>query len=176
MINFFVNFTNRKSQAEAFGLILIVALVFVIFAIMTRVEQGRTSSDIKSNFEVTELSSSTINTMISTYFPECSTSSSSLTFRDVLIACARDSESLCRNGHTYCNNFLQQTVELLNNFFNNMGLDYYMRISSTNLELPEIFDDSIPTQSACSENLRGEDFILPASRGNVILSLVVCRP
>ena len=170
----------RKSQAEAFGLILIVALVFVIFAILTRVEQTRESSDLKSSFEITELSSATMNTFFATYSVQCSSGSSIKTYRDVLIDCIRNPLSTCQNGQSSCDNFRVSARILLNAFFKDIqGLDYFMSFSSRDAMLPEQISNSIPSDiedTDCSENLRGEDFILPLNPGNVVVRLIVCRP
>ena len=163
---------TKKSQAEAFGLVLIVAIVFVIFAIMARIEQGRTSSDVKSTFEQTELSSSTINTLLSTVMPDCSNKM----FSEVVIDCIKNPNSRCQNGISSCDNFVSSTGILLREVFERVNLDYYMRFSVEGRQIPEILSGEIPDDSACSGNLRGEDIVLPLNPGTLIITLVVCSP
>ena len=163
---------RKKSQAEAFGLVLIVALVFVVFVIMTRMEQGRTSSDVKSTFERNELSSSTINTMLSTVLRGCSDK----TFSEVASDCVRDPNSRCANQQTSCANFVSGARNILNEVFNRVNLDYYMRFTVNGRMLPEVLEEPIPDDSACAGDLRGEDFILPLNPGELIITLVVCQP
>lgn len=165
----FLNY--RKSQAEAFGLILIVALVFVIFAIMARIEQGRSSTDLKSTFESTELSSGTMNTMLNTITRHCY----GKTFSEIIIDCIRNQNSLCEGGVLACNYFIQESTSLLNEVFTRAHLDYYMRINVDGRARPEVFDGEIPPDSDCSANLRGEDFILPLNPGTLVITLIVCR-
>jgi hypothetical protein len=161
----------KKSQAEAFGLVLIVALVFVVFVIMARIEQNRSPSDIKNTYEQNELSSSTINTMLSTVMRACN----DRLFSDVLIECVKNQNSRCTNGYTTCDNFILGTRKILNTTFNRVKLDYYMTFDAEGRMLPEQLANKVPEDSSCSENLRGEDFVLPLNPGNVVITLVVCQ-
>lgn len=172
MEKLFFNFSfAKKSQAEAFGLVLIVALVFVIFAIMARIEQGRAPSDLKSNFETTEISSSTMNTMLTTVTRGCNQK----TFSEIAADCIRNPNSFCQNNVNTCEYFLTESAELLNEVFQRARLDYYMEFSADGRILPEVLNTKIPQDSSCSDNLRGEEFPIPLNPGTLVLRLVVCR-
>ena len=168
-----INRPFRKSQAEAFGLVLIVAIVFVIFAIMTRIEGGRRSTDVKSVFERTELSSSTVNTLLSTVMPECHDK----TFAEVAIDCVRSPNSVCKNQISSCQYFRANTRNILSDVFGRVGLDYFMTFSVDGAMLPEELSSAINyDETRCSGNLRGEDFVLPLNPGVLVITLVVCSP
>ncbi len=164
---------HRKSQAEAFGLVLIVAIVFVIFAIMTRIEGGRRSTDVRSVFERTELSSSTVNTLLSTAMPECNQK----TFAEVAIDCVRSPNSLCQNQVRSCEYFRANTRNILSDVFGRVGLDYFMTFSADGAALPDELSTPLNyDETRCSGDLRGEDFVLPLNPGTLVITLVVCSP
>ena len=163
---------NRRAQAEAFGLIIIVGLVFVIFLILTRLEEGRDPTDIATQYETSELSSNTINTLQSTVVRECN----DRTFQDIAIECVRDENSLCAGEMTNCEIFLYKTSEILDEVFTRVNLDYLITFSAEGRDLPEILENPIPNHSPCSDNMRGESFPIPLNPGNLVITLVVCSP
>lgn len=162
---------RTKAQAEAFGLVLIVALVFVVFVIMARIEQNRTPSDLKSTYEQNELSSSTINTMLSTVMRGCN----DRPFSDVLVDCVKNPNSKCSNGYSSCDNFILGARKILNITFNRVKLDYFMTFDADGRMLPDQLSSKVPMDSSCAEDLHGEDFVLPLNPGNIIITLVVCQ-
>lgn len=165
---------NNKSQAEAFGLILIVALVFVIFIIMIRIEQNRSPSDLASQYEVTELSSSTINTFLSTAANTCGRGK---TFSEVARDCVRNPQSQCGSEGPSCEYFLSQMEDIFSTvFYERANLDYQVRFEAEGRTLPDQLQEDIPSQVECADGLNGETFQLPLNPGELSITLAVCRP
>ena len=168
------NYNSKKSQSEAFGLVLIVGLVSVIFIIMVRIESTRSPSEIAQQYEVTALSSSTINTFLNTAATDCGRGKK---FSDIAIDCMRNPNSYCGNTNILaCNYFAYHMYTVFEIVFDRAGLDYEVRFDSVGRNLPEIFQEKIPPSGAsCAVGLRGEEFRLPINPGELTINLAVCR-
>ncbi|MFP4190263.1 MAG: hypothetical protein ACLFSL_04480 [Candidatus Woesearchaeota archaeon] len=167
-------FSSKRSQAEAFGLILIVALVFVIFIIMVRVEQTRSPSEVAQEYEVNILSSSAVNTFLTTDATECGRGK---TFSDVARDCAVSQESSCgETGITNCDYFVNQMNDIFEEVFDRIGLDYQVRFDAEGITLPEALHEPKPSNVECAEGLSGEEFRRPMNPGELVINLVVCKP
>ncbi len=166
---------KKRSQAEAFGLILIVGLVFVVFIIMIRIESTRSPSDVARQYEVTALSSSTVNTFLGTVTQDCG---SGKTFSDVAIDCMRNPPSTCGNlDMTNCNYLVNNIDGIFSIVFDRANLEYEVRFASEGRTLPDELDRIIGSPaSECTEGLSGEEFRLPLNPGELTINLAVCRP
>ncbi len=164
---------QRRSQAEAFGLVLIVGLVFVIFIIMVRIEQTRSPSEIAQQYEVTALSSRTLNTFMSTSAEECGRGK---TFDDVARDCVRSPQSECGNtGMSSCDYLVNQMYQIFNTVFDRAALDYQVSFNTEGRTLPDALQDDVPSEVDCAEGLSGEEIRRPMNPGELTINLVVCR-
>ena len=140
---------------------------------MAKMEQNRDSSDIKQSFEQNELSSSAINTLLSTVSESCHEK----TFSEILTDCIRRPSSTCEGALDSCTYFMRETNYLLNMVFRDrVFLDYRFWVYSESHMLQDVLKTPLPDDSSCSENLRGEEFIVPLNPGSAIITLVVCQP
>lgn len=160
--------STKRGQAEAFGLIIIVGLVLVVFIILARMEQNRDTGELKQSYEVTELSSSTINTLFTTVVPSCNRK----TFDEVLIDCIKNPVSTC-SGVSSCDVFVSSSAIILDAVFERVNMGYRMSFSTEGRTLPDALSEDMG-DGRCSEEIRGETYPLPLNPGTLAVTLAVC--
>lgn len=173
---------TKVAQAEAIGLMFIVLLIFVVIIIVAKLEDRNPKNNIREEYEITELSSSTLNTFLAMNKQSCS----GKTYAEILTDCMKDESSYCNSVITNCDAFRGDIEKLLAEVFSEtrLNMNYDFTVHSTG-SLPLNWDDNTDGEiddairrGNCGESYRGEDYILPIRSGleTVTITLVVCHP
>lgn len=159
---------NKIAQSEAFGLIIVVLLLFVAVLIFAKLE-GNDSGNLRESFEVTAISSNTINTFLNTNVPLCIQK----TYSELFIDCIKDEFSTC-NGEQECSLFLNDASIMFGSIIGKkLSMDYELIVEATEV-LPEDLERGLSSADGCPDGSAGEEFLLPLNPGTATLTLIVC--
>lgn len=167
---------EKKSQAEMFGLIFIVMLISIALLLVAQAEINRKPTDIKQDFERSELATNTINALLNTRTVGCN----ELDISDLLVDCAKNPENpeiRCEDGSTSCNFARDVTTVILANTLDAWNKKYYINMYRVNSE-ETIFEfassDQEPEQICPAIDRKVASHPLPLYPGTLVIETWLC--
>ena len=159
----------KKGQAEMFGLLFIVVLITIALILVAQAEVNKKPSELKKNFEKSEIATNTINTLIKTRTQGCN----ELDLGELYTDCARNPINprfICDDGSNSCQYAKIVTQEILSKTLDVWKKKYFLNMSNGK-------DDILilASSDACTWQDRKVEVVpLPLDPGTLTIEMWIC--
>jgi hypothetical protein len=166
---------ENKGQSEMFGLVFIVMLISVGLILVAQSEINKKPSDIKQNFEKSELATNTINTLIKTRTIGCNNQD----LGDLYVDCGNNPSNpriRCEDGTSSCDFARVTTDYIMRKTLGTWRKNYYFNATANDESIFVLTSGTVSLDELCpATNRKVETVPLPLKSGTMMIELWICN-
>jgi len=114
----------KKAQIEIVGLVIIIILIIIGIAFVTKFAVFEDPIDYKKQFTNAQITSNMINTLLKTTSRDCN----NLSMTELLQDCSQNQEVICGDEQNSCDYFIGTTQQIFGETLEKWHIDYEFKV------------------------------------------------
>lgn len=158
------SFMMKKAQTEIMGLVIIIVLIIMIIAFVTKLVVFDETVDYKKQFTNAQITSNMISTLLKTTSRDCN----GLSMTELLQDCSQDQDVICADDRDSCDYFIEATQQIFGETLEKWDIDYEFKV---------FFEEESPIFTlgeSCFGDKKSKLFPIPTDSEILSVKLDVC--